>query len=137
MNTCGTCKYRGVDKEDTVDVQPDMYFDGVYRHKRTNEPLEMVGTLVKPLKVFFLCGRIKHKVDLEDHEAVAEHAITIDGSGYYAALCVDDDFGCNQWEAANYVKMPGAAGHYVSTPDASDCKVTGDIDCVVVLKELP
>lgn len=28
-------------------------------------------------------------------------AYTVDGSGYHAALCVSDDFGCNQWEKAN------------------------------------
>ena len=26
-----------------------------------------------------------------------ELAYVVDGSGYYAALCVSEDFGCSQW----------------------------------------
>ena len=26
-------------------------------------------------------------------------ACVVDGSGFYAALCVSEDFGCNQWTA--------------------------------------
>jgi hypothetical protein len=72
MNTCGTCKYKG----ELSDVG---HFDESQQ------------------KGYFFCERIQH-----DHRWKYEEgnrALVIDGSGYYAALCVEDDFGCNQWEA--------------------------------------
>jgi len=47
---------------------------------------------------FFLCERINHE-EAECHEK-GIGADLIDGSGYYAALCVEKDFGCNRWEKA-------------------------------------
>ncbi len=70
MNTCGTCKYRGANINDEVPT------------------------------TFFLCDLIKHNNRMERDlgEAKGEHAAVVDGSGYYAALCVEEDFGCNRWE---------------------------------------
>lgn len=101
MNTCGTCKHKT--KRD--EFEQSEYGDTGYFH----------------------CGRIKHNKNstdctcyerepdgfdiyatdkpLEFHDDQCEmvypkqgKAYTIDGSGYYAALCVADDFGCNLWE---------------------------------------
>lgn len=70
MNTCGTCKHKGE----------------AVRNGR-GEPT-----------TFFLCALIKH---CPGHiaEKKGECAMVIDGSDYYAALCVEDEFGCNKWEA--------------------------------------
>ena len=69
MNTCGTCKHRGKNIRETK---------------------------------YFLCNQVKHgnSDTKESTESVAgKGAYVVDGSGYYAALCVEDDFGCNKWEA--------------------------------------
>lgn len=50
---------------------------------------------------YFLCDRIKHRGDTYLKHNRSEKAITVDGSGYYAALCVEDDFGCLEWKANN------------------------------------
>ena len=34
------------------------------------------------------------------YEPPGKKAVVTDGSGYYAALCVEDDFGCNLWESS-------------------------------------
>ena len=73
MNTCGTCKHRG----DVI-------------KKENFETFECNST------TFFLCNRIKH--DHRYQYAIQELAVVIDGSGYHAALCVENDFGCNLWE---------------------------------------
>ncbi len=78
MNTCGTCKYKGKtitklgdDKSDWEDIPTS----------------------------FFLCNRIKHgNHSYGKGNERGEHAQVTDGSGYYAALCVEDDFGCILWE---------------------------------------
>ena len=75
MNTCGTCKYRG---------KPIMKFE--------------YETFTQQETSYFLCERIKHYVRDEEELDDTDRAYVIDGSGYYAALCVDNDFGCNQWE---------------------------------------
>jgi hypothetical protein len=71
--TCGTCKFRG-------------------------KPVEYKGWSEdeKPTS-YFLCDRIKH--DTEWAYLAGQGALVEDGSGYHAALCVEDDFGCNKWEA--------------------------------------
>ena len=46
---------------------------------------------------YFLCGRIEH----EGHggEFTKGHgAAVIDGSSYFAALCVENDFACSLWD---------------------------------------
>jgi hypothetical protein len=72
MNTCGTCRFKGKnierDNPETFEVEPTK---------------------------FFLCERIKH---VPSGVSKDDGAFVIDGSGYYAALCVDDDFGCKLWE---------------------------------------
>lgn len=80
MNTCGTCRYRG---EDITVMDEDSYED-------------------KPTG-YFLCERIKHiNKDRfsDDYMKPGQGAGVKDGSGYYAALCVEADFGCNKWEPA-------------------------------------
>ena len=72
-NTCGTCRFFGIlrDAEDPDSLRsvPDTYA---------------------------LCGRIKH--DERYSGLPGERALLVDGSGYWAALCVMSDFGCNLWE---------------------------------------
>lgn len=76
--TCGTCRFRGepilIDNEKYEDVESG----------------------------FFLCDLIKHFAEM--HGRVTglpkqSGAVVIDGSDYYAALCVENEFGCNKWEA--------------------------------------
>ncbi len=50
---------------------------------------------------FHPCELIKHGNETHATEADKGIAFVEDGSGYYAALCVKDEFGCNQWEAAS------------------------------------
>ena len=71
MNTCGTCKYFGVDRK------------GMRPGADTTESIYIPA----PYKV---CGFM----EMEPTDAVA---CVVDGSGFYAALCVSEDFGCNQW----------------------------------------
>ena len=71
MNTCGTCKFRG-DPVQGADYKPSTYF---------------------------LCARIKEGGRLWYDSSPGKGAFVEDGSGLYAALCVESDFGCNRWEA--------------------------------------
>lgn len=71
--TCGTCKYRG---------KP------ITRHGDEASNWENVDT------GYFLCEQIKHQHADRKPTSVA---FVQDGSDYYAALCVADEFGCNQW----------------------------------------
>lgn len=73
--TCGNCKYLGepilIYNEDYTDEVPTGYF---------------------------VCGLAQHvgmKTELPVNKKLK--AAVIDGSGYHAALCVVEDFGCNQW----------------------------------------
>jgi hypothetical protein len=45
---------------------------------------------------YFLCDLIGHDYDYDYEEGLG--AAVTDGSGYFAALCVEEDFGCNRWE---------------------------------------
>lgn len=75
MNTCGGCKYKG-EEIVTDDFRGDDITTG-----------------------YFLCERAKHVgMNSDLKEFPKAKCAVIDGSGYYAALCVEDDFGCNQWE---------------------------------------
>jgi len=103
MNTCGTCKYKTLDEDgDTIKVYPDCYYEhgkGMLS-KKTNTPIAVdADGNALPIKHFFLCGRIKEEHYMDDGEKLTEKAMVMDGSGYYAALCVEDDFGCVLWEA--------------------------------------
>jgi hypothetical protein len=50
---------------------------------------------------YFGCELIKQAPKYPDNsESVAVGApCVIDGSGYFAAICVPEDFGCNRWQA--------------------------------------
>lgn len=80
VNTCGTCKYFGksLDRE---------FWQ------------EAGGTVV--VTRLHVCDLIKHlnEGNSDEEEALLkiEPAGVIDGSGYHAALCVSEEFGCNQW----------------------------------------
>jgi hypothetical protein len=75
MNTCGTCKYFGEKLE------------GRY-HDDVDDIVE---------SDFHVCDLILHNEDGLSKWPVP--AYVIDGSGYYASLCVREEFGCNQWKA--------------------------------------
>ena len=47
---------------------------------------------------YFACGLIEHDKRWEYKRG--QKALVVDGSGYSAALCVESDFGCTEWEAA-------------------------------------
>ncbi len=66
---CGNCKFRGQEKDGTGLELPTGYF---------------------------LCERIKHDECWKYKKG--QLAVVIDGSGYFAALCVEKDFGCVAWE---------------------------------------
>lgn len=85
--TCGTCKHKG----ENLVVRGEDLQD-------------------KPTR-FFLCELIKHNdsagagmhgsffsEDRSHEESQGKGAFVVDGSGYHAALCVEEDFGCNKWE---------------------------------------
>lgn len=74
MNTCGNCKFKGREIERGIDELP--YFEGTG---------------------FFACQRIKH--DKRYQYLKGQGALLTDGSGYIAALCVEDDFACSKWES--------------------------------------
>lgn len=103
MNTCGTCKYKTLDEDgDTIKVYPRIYYlpdvGYVAEDMVTLVPLNSDDTPAA-VKEFFLCGRINMKKRMEGNQKFDEKAMVVDGSGYYAALCVEDDFGCVLWEA--------------------------------------
>lgn len=72
-NTCGTCKFRGDSPPDSVHGAP----------------------------AYFLCTLIKHQHVRYVAVPPGAGAFVCDGSDYYAALCVESDFGCNKWEPQN------------------------------------
>lgn len=87
---CGTCKHKG----ESVTVWTD---------RGPGEPF-------KPTP-FFQCKAIPHNTAVvgvdpqfpSEHElagAVGKGPFVIDGSGYHAALIVEESFACAKWEAA-------------------------------------
>lgn len=78
MNTCGTCRFFGPVENALTDYSGDEDVPSTY-HK---------------------CLLLKH---LNKDQSYCEEAPAgvIDGSGYFAALCVHEDFGCNQWQPAD------------------------------------
>ena len=70
-----------------------IYYCGKCKHK--GEPIENAG---KPT-TYFLCHLIEHLNTYRPEEyRPGLGAGAVDGSGYHAALCVENDFGCNRWE---------------------------------------
>jgi len=77
MNRCGNCKHLG---------EEAMAFpEGEYT-------LAPSG--------YWVCNLIEHVGD--DHVWGSGRAHVVDGSGYYAALRVREDFGCVLWEAKDH-----------------------------------
>lgn len=81
MNTCGTCKYFGEAREvDLFSVDSDDNYHEL------------------PSAQYHICELIKHiNGHGSDNPSVQLVAGVSDASGYHAALCVTDEFGCNQW----------------------------------------
>ena len=73
MNTCGTCKYKG-DRFSIYDAESFSDIETSY----------------------FNCDRADH-LKTKEEKTKGRKMFVQDGSGYYAALCVEDDFGCNEW----------------------------------------
>ena len=69
MKTCGTCKYFGPD-------EPDSAWGEESRFRK--------------------CMLMENRA-FERSESIQASAYVEDGSGYYAALCVSEDFGCTEW----------------------------------------
>lgn len=80
MNTCGTCKHFGP-PVDNYSLRAD---------DDEGEPSKYHACQV--VKFFARPGNRDPKPEAP--------AVVVDGSGYYAALCVKEEFGCNQWAAA-------------------------------------
>lgn len=85
MNTCGTCRYFGkpinsreVDWETGMDAAPS--------------PLHK-------------CELIAHDKARENYDVKAA-AVVRDGSGFFAVLCVQEEFGCNQWQQITASEKP-------------------------------
>lgn len=72
--TCGTCKFRG----------------------KEIEAFESADAFEQTPTGYFFCTRIKHHGSKPTPHG--EHALVVDGSGYFAALCVENDFGCTLHE---------------------------------------
>ena len=95
MNTCGTCKYFGAARLGVEDESPNITladFASVMIAKPDEEVAEPPE--FGPYKV---CGLIEMKSYGTLPEGANTTAYVEDGSNYYAALCVSEDFGCNQW----------------------------------------
>ena len=45
---------------------------------------------------YFFCGRIEYEGRGGEYKK-GQGAVVIDDSGYFAALCVETDFGCTAW----------------------------------------
>ena len=73
MNTCGTCRYFGLNRNTEYDEAED----------------------APP--GYALCGRIR-QYDYYAKPQQTDKVLALDGSGYFAALCVTTDFGCTEWE---------------------------------------
>lgn len=78
MNTCGTCKHFG----EPVDAMRDWE----------------TGDDDPPPSDYHECLLLKHLNKTRPLETSLPAGV-VDGSGYYAAFCVKEEFGCNQWAA--------------------------------------
>lgn len=77
MNTCGTCKHFGEPTPSYVWAG-----DGYVSQTRLRA-----------------CKLLEHLNRGDERKLLTEPAGVIDGSGYFATLCVSEEFGCNQWAA--------------------------------------
>ena len=77
IQNCGTCRYFGPVKT-TMDL--DTYEDIP--------------------SSYHTCEKIKHDVDYSYVRGGG--AVCVDGSGYFAAFVVEEDFGCINWEAQHH-----------------------------------
>ena len=85
MNTCGTCEHFG----------PRIRGE---REELTEKGLGAICHFLPEEQgiKYHACTLLRHTYgDNELHQP----AFPVDGSGYFAALCVSDEFGCNQWSA--------------------------------------
>jgi hypothetical protein len=82
MNTCGTCKHFGdpVTDDDPVNYVPTGYH---------------------------ICRLITEHEHMSERTATSPPALVVDASGYYAALCITEEFGCNQWAEKQPCKTAG------------------------------
>lgn len=91
MNKCGTCKFFS---DKLADIR---YF------------AESSGHEVEEVKNnrLHICSLLKHLNEdtYSKMAAMTAPAGTIDDSGYYAAFCVSEDFGCNQWQARDTAEV--------------------------------
>lgn len=84
MNTCGTCEHFG---------------PLVRAGERWDDD---ANDMVVPHKLH-ACLLLKHLNRTGNVRYEGEKAGVVDGSGYFATFCVSEEFGCNQWEAADPV----------------------------------
>lgn len=96
--TCGNCKHWGVKPEEKI--MGELKQDAIYRTCSAVIHDELCLTKVD------YDDAIDQHGDPRDEEELAEiasfrkahHAAVVDGSGYFAALKVREDFGCIDWE---------------------------------------
>ena len=74
--TCGTCAFRGT----PILIPGDE--DSGWADRESS---------------YFCCDRVKFNDNARNEIKGEQSAFVMDGSGYFAALCVEEDFGCNQW----------------------------------------
>jgi hypothetical protein len=83
VNTCANCKHLGEAIIDWDEILCEFGPCGYYK-----------------------CDFVQHDLAGERRRKKLDFAYVEDGDGYYAALCVRGDFGCNQWEAHATDKAP-------------------------------
>ena len=81
---CGNCKYLGLTHEI---VSRKVSKNSILHYHVGVEENEWCGVEEK----FYPCLRYFH-------DAASAKAVPVDGSGYFAAICVREDFGCVDWE---------------------------------------
>jgi hypothetical protein len=78
---CGNCKYKGeMVEENFTEWKAD------------------IEVVVEEME-YFLCERIEHISQYTRREGTS--AFVVDGSDYFAALRVSNDFGCKAWEQSD------------------------------------
>ena len=87
MNKCGTCRFFGSEERDYSEWDSE-------RDEPNQSPMYRV------------CGLLEHlnKAPGTIHKEWPKAGVT-DGSGYYAALVVREEFGCVEWQA----RLPASA----------------------------
>lgn len=108
MNICGTCKYFGPEIKGSDDD-------------------EDVGDSLNIPRGYHRCMLIERTAP--GHIAT-EVAVVVDASGYYAALCVKEEFGCNQWKEA-YCERCDGSGCTAEGKDCPNCAGSGRLAPIV------